>query len=378
VDEWLPVFALPNLALDEAIETALVGLVPPQDPRVTRLRDKHQAFDQFLGRFSDSFGVRFEPAVILLKADAPKMFFDIGALSSFRNLIAISAIVQNRALNMLHPHNHGAVFGEVFAFYPWMLDRHYERLIGQTPALFGMHQVCKLKAQSSPALSPPKVTVSSLDAPILQDLLRRWEHHYGAEKPDWRNVKIFRSLNMAYHASLMPALSDATFLDIGRLISLWVSALEILVHPGGTDKVNRRDVINQIDNAKWERWVLKEKSYSSGGHGRVKRTLAAWLCDKLYECRNDFLHGNPVDRNSIRLPHTDRSIFEYAAPLYRMALAETLELEFDKPQPSLADPKACGEYIAARLSFFGPQRVIEDALLTAVVNPEPPEDTVSP
>ena len=378
MDEWLPVFALPNLALDRAIETALVALVPPQDPRVTRLRDKHQAFDQFLGRFSDSFGVHFEPAVILLKADAPKMFFDIGALSSFRNLIAISAIVQNRALNMLQPHNHGAVFGEVFAFYPWMIDEEYQRLRIRTPALLGIHQVCKLKAQSSPALSRPKVTVSSLDAPILQDLLRRWEHHYGAEKPDWRDVKIFRSLNMAYHASLMPALSDATFLDIGRLICLWVSALEILVHPGGTDKVNRRDVINQIDNAKWERRVLKEKSYSSGGHGRVKRTLAAWLCDKLYNCRNDFLHGNPVDRNSIRLPHTDRSIFEYTAPLYRVALAETLELEFDKPQPSLADPKACGEYIAARLNFFGLQRVIEDALLTAVVNPEPPEDTVSP
>lgn len=378
MDEWLPVFALPNLALDRAIETALVALVPPQDPRVTRLRDKHQAFDQFLGRFSDSFGVRFEPAVILLKADAPKMFFDIGALSSFRNLIAISAIVQNRALNMLHPHNHGAVFGEVFAFYPWMIDKHYEHLIGQTPAVLGIHQVCKLKAQSSPALFRPHITVSSLDAPILQDLLRRWEHHYGAEKPDWHDVKIFRSLNMTYHASLMPALSDATFLDVGRLICLWVSALEILVHPGGTEKVNQKDVINNIDQAHWERSVLNERRYTVRGESVAKRTLAAWLCDKMYKCRNNFLHGNPVDRNSIMLPYTNRSIFEYAAPLYRIALAETLTLRFDKPQPSLADPKACAEYLAARRSFFDPQRVIEDALLTAVVNPEPLEDTVSP
>jgi len=285
--------------------------------------------------------------------------------------------MKNRALEIRHPHRHGAVFGEVFAFYPWMLDRHYERLIGQTPALLGIHQVCKLKAQSSPALSPPKVTVSSLDAPILQDLLRRWEHHYGAEKPDWHDVKIFRSLNMAYHASLMPALSDATFLDIGRLICLWVSALEILAHPE-KQEVHRKDILDLLDKAHWEQKVLNERSHTVGRKNPVKRTLAAWLCDKLYECRNDFLHGNPVDRNSIRLPHTDRSIFEYTAPLYRVALAETLELEFDKPQPSLADPKACGDYIAARLSFLGPQRVIEDALLTAVVNSEPPEDTVSP
>ena len=378
MDEWLPVFALPNLALDEAIETTVAALVPSHDTRVKGLREKHSSFDQFLRRFSDSFGVRFEPALILLKADAPKMFFDIGALSSFRNLIAISAVVQNRALNMLHPDNHSAVFGEVFAFYPWMIDEQYQRLRILTPAVMGTHYVGKLQGQSSPALSRPYVTVSSFDAPILQDFLRRWEHHYGAEKPDWHDVRIFRSLNMAYHASLMPALSDATFLDIGRLICLWVSALEILVHPGGTEKVNRKYVINHIDQAHWERSVLSERRYTVRGESVAKRTLAAWLCDKLYDYRNDFLHGNRVDRNSIRLPHTNRSIFEYAAPLYLIALAETLKLQFDKPEPSIADPKACGEFIAARLSFLAPQRVIEDALLTAVVNSEPPEDAVSP
>jgi hypothetical protein len=377
VDEWLPVFALPNLALDEAIETTVAALVPSHDTRVKGLREKHSSFDQFLRRFSDSFGVRFEPALILLKADAPKMFFDIGALSSFRNLIALSAIMKNRALEIRHPHRHGAVFGEVFAFYPWMLDKHFEHLIGQTPALLGIHQVCKLKAQSSPALSRPKVTVSSLDAPLLDDLLQRWERRYRAEQPDWLDEKIFRSLNMAYHASLMPALSDTTFLDAGRLIALWVSALEILVRPEDRE-VRREHVLNLLDKAHWERSVLHERSYTVGRKNPVERTLAACLCDRLYECRNDFLHGNPVDRNSIRLPNTKRSIFQYAAPLYRIALAETLKLRINKPDPSLADPEACGEFISARLSFLGPQRVIEDALLTAVVNSEPPEDAVSP
>jgi hypothetical protein len=182
---------------------------------------------------------------------------------------------------------------------------------------------------------------------------------------------------MAYHASLMPALSDATFLDVGRLISLWVSALEILVRP--EDRVVRREhVLNLLDKAHWERRVLNERSHTVGHKNPIERTLAAWLCDRLYDCRNAFLHGNPVNEKSVMLPHTTRSIFEYTAPLYRVVLAETLKLQFDKPQPSLADPKACGEFIADRLSFLSPQRVIEDALLTAVVNPEPPEDTVSP
>ena len=377
MDEWLPVFALPNVALDKAVETNVVALVPPQDTRIKRLRREQPTFSQFLRHFSDNFGVRFEPALLLLKTDAPKMFFDIGALSSFRNLIALSAILQNRALEIRHPQSHRAVFGEVFAFYPWMLDKHYEHLIGQTPALLGIHQVCKLKAQSSPALSRPKVTVSSLDAPLLDDLLQRWERRYRAEQPNWLDEKIFRSLNMAYHASLMPALSDATFLDAGRLIALWVSALEILVRPEDRE-VRREHVLNLLDKAHWERSVLNERSYTVGRKNPVERTLAAWLCDRLYECRNDFLHGNPVDRKSIRLPNTNRSIFEYAAPLYRIALAETLKLRLTKPEPSLSDPKAFGEFIADRHSFFSPQRVIEDALLTAVVNPEPPEDEVSP
>jgi len=377
MDEWLPVFALPNVVLDEAIETAFVALVPPHDTKVTGLRRQQPAFSQFLRHFSDNFGVRFEPALLLLKADAPKMFFDIGALSSFRNLIAICTIVQNRALVIRHPHNHHAVFGEVFAFYPWMIDKHYEHLFGRTPALLGIHQVSKLKAQSSPALSRPYVRVSSLDAPLLDDLLSRWERRYRAEQPDWLDEKIFRSLNMAYHASLMPALSDATFLDVGRLISLWVSALEILVRP--EDRVVRREhVLNLLDKAHWERRVLNEKSYKTGRNGNVKRTLAAWLCNRLYDCRNDFLHGNPVDQNSIRLPHTNRYVINYAAPLYRTALAQILLPRVNQPESPLANADASGTFNSARYSFLRSQRIIEDALLTAMAKPESSEDTVGP
>jgi hypothetical protein len=377
VDEWLPVFALPNVALDKAVETNVVALVPPHDTRAKGLRRQQPAFSQFLRHFSDNFGVRFEPALLLLKADAPKMFFDIGALSSFRNLIAICTIVQNRALEIQHPHNHRAVFGEVFAFYPWMIDKHYQHLIGKTPALLGIHQVSKLKAQSSPALSRAKVSVSSLDTPLLHDLLRRWERRYRVEQPDWLDEKIFRSLNMAYHASLMPALSDATFLDVGRLISLWVSALEILVRPEDRD-VRREHVLNLLDKAHWERRVLNEKSYKTGRNGNVKRTLAAWLCNRLYDCRNDFLHGNPVDQNSIRLPHTNRYVIDYAAPLYRTALAQILLPRVNQPESPLANADASGTFNSARYSFLRSQRIIEDALLTAMAKPESSEDTVGP
>jgi hypothetical protein len=98
----------------------------------------------------------------------------------------------------------------------------------------------------------------------------------------------------------------------------------------------------------------------------------------MYDCRNDFLHGNPVDRNCIRLPHANRSVFNYAAPLYHTALAQILLPRVDQPESSLADSDARGAFIAARHSFLWSQRIIEDALLIAVAKPESSEDIVSP
>lgn len=55
----------------------------------------------------------------------------------------------------------------------------------------------------------------------------------------WDDVALTRSLNMAYHASLLPAGTDTTFYDVGRIVSLWVSAFEILVHPGGNGQASQ-------------------------------------------------------------------------------------------------------------------------------------------
>lgn len=334
----------------------------------------HPAFDKFLQRFSDNFGVGFVPVVLLVRADASPIFFDIGALASFRDLIAISVISQNRALELVHPRGHRVVFGEAFGFYPWMIDKHYEHLIGQTPAILGIHEVGKLRGQSSPALFRTPVTGAALDEPLLAELLRRWQQRYGSDEPDWPDIALFRSLNMAYHASLMPAATDATFLDVGRLISLWVSALEILTHPGGKKEVRRDDVLNLIDGADSERPALSERLYDTGGRQKVKRGLAAWLCQQLYNCRNDFLHGNPVTRDSLLLPTSQRSIFHYAAPLYRIALSAFLPLRFDQRMPPPSDPRAIGAYVADLVEFRRPQRVIEDALLTAQAKPDTTEN----
>jgi hypothetical protein len=368
---WTPIFVLPNIPLLAAIECEIAALAPAEDPRVTALKRAQPTFRRFLGSFSDNFGEKFEPAVLLVHADAPPTFLEITTLASFRDLIAISAVACNRALELRQPRGHRVMFGEAFAIYPWMLDKHYEDVIGSTPAILGTHAVAKFKGQSSPTVFRTALDTRDVDQSLLTALLQRWRRHHEAADPAWADIALFRSLNMAYHASLLPAATDTTFYDIGRLVSLWVSAFEILVHPGGNGQANRDKVFELIEKTPWQLQATANLAHDTGGRTKVKRTLASWLYQTLLECRNKFLHGNPVDRIDLILPVSRRTVFEYAAPLYRIALTAFLPLTYGEPMPASSDAKAFGAYIADHMEFMDPQRRTEEAILTATQPPGP-------
>jgi hypothetical protein len=363
--EWIPVFVLPNISLLTAIECDIAAMAPADDPRVVALKRAQPSFRRFLGQFADNFGQKFEPAVHLVRANAPTKFVEIGTLASFRDLIAISAVVYNRALELCCGSRHRVLFGEAFSIYPWMIDKNYEDVIGRTPAILGAHEVTKFRGQSSPAIFRNSLNPTDLDQPLLVALLERWQRRYEAVDPAWSDIALFRSLNMAYHASLLPAASDATFYDVGRLVSLWVSAFEILVHPGGNGQANCDKVFELIEKTLWELQATADLAYDTGGKKKVKRTLASWLYQALYWCRNNFLHGNPVEHANLILPVSGRTVFEYAAPLYRIALTAFLPLTYGKAMPPSSDARAFGAYIADRMEFMGPQRRTEEAMLTA-------------
>ena len=370
--EWTPVFVLPNVPLDQAVDCEIAAIAPAHDPRVKALKRAHPTFKQFLNRFSDNFGEKFEPAVLLLDADAPPSFRTVAALGSFRDTVALSAITHGRAMELRYPRGHRVLFGEAFAIYPWMLDRHYKDVIGSTPAILGTHMVSSFRGQSSPTIFRTPLAASDIDEPLLSALLARWRRRYGAHEPAWEDVALMRSLNMAYQASLLPAGTDTTFYDVGRIVSLWVSAFETLVHPGGSGQADRKKVFELIERTRWAIPASGQLAHDTGGKTKVKRTLASWLVETLYVCRNDFLHGNPVDRSTLLLATPQRTIFEYAAPLYRIALTAFLPLTYDAPIPSKENPEALGEYIADRMTFMDPQKAAEEGLLTATQPPPIP------
>ncbi len=370
--DWTPIFVLPNIPLQSAIGCDIAALAPAHDHRVAVLKRAHPMFRRFLNRFADNFGAKFEPSLLLVHYAAPDVFREVGTLASFRDLIALATVTRSRALELRYPRGDRILFGEAFAIYPWMLDRHYQDMIGSTPAILGTHEVGRFKGQSSPAVFRTRLGDSDVDLPLLAALMERWRRRYEASDPSWEDIALMRSLNMAYQASLLPAGTDTTFYDVGRIVSLWVSAFEILVHPGGTGQANRDKVLDLIERTAWETPASGRLAHVTGGKTKVKRTLASWLYQVLYECRNDFLHGNPVERRNLVLETPQRSIFEYAAPLYRIAPTSFLSLTFPREMPSAEDADAFGAYIADHISFTDPQKDAEEALLTATRPPEEP------
>ncbi len=155
------------------------------------------------------------------------------------------------------------------------------------------------------------------------------------------------------------------FYDVGRLISLWVSAFEILVHPGGNERSNRDKVFELLEQIKYNNSQCAKKRFATGSNRKVERTLACYLYQSLHDRRNDFLHGNPIDGVALQLPNSKHNIFNYAAPLYRLALTAFFPLVFSCDIPLESDAEALGELIGKQSVFSCYQELYENALLTA-------------
>lgn len=357
---------LPNIALETAIGCDIAALAPANDCRVKTLKRTYPMLRRFLNRFTDNFGQKFEPAVLILNTEAQSIFDNVSAIASFRDVIALSAIIHSHALQLQQPRGHRVIFGEAFSIYPWMLDRDYKNVVGKTPAILGMHEVSSFKGQSSPSLFRTSLGHSDIDQPLLKALIKRWRESYETQEPNWQDVALMRSLNMAYHASLLPAGRDMVLYDVGRVVSIWVSAFEILVHPGGSGQANLNKVFEMIERTSWEVCASRELAYDTGIKNKVKRTLASWLYQVLYDCRNNFLHGNPVKSSDLIISASQRTIFEYAAPLYRIVLTAFLPLTCTELTITSAEnPKAIADKVANHMDFIEPQKSAEKALLTA-------------
>ena len=326
-DEWIQMFTLPNITVEEPIEIDGVAMVPTHDDRVQALAKRHKRFSMYLNRFTSEFGQQVSPSLILVRADKFQQYRPAEALAGFRDAVAMSTIPYAWAHVLRFENNHNIKYANWFSFYPWVVDAKYEGLVMQSMAQTGWHEVRAMKGQTNPGISHMTLPGKMVDKAMLHALLERWAARFGSSNPSKKATSLFRSLNMALSAAMLPGNVEVTIYDLGRAIALWVSAFEILTDSGTCDAVYKL-----LESTKWNLSDNTDPIYEPRKYkpGQPKRTLPVWLYGAMNHARNDFIHGNPIDPMRLIVAPGKRPLHLYTALLYRMALTAFLDL---KPPP---------------------------------------------
>ena len=205
--------------------------------------------------------------------------------------------------------------------------------------------------------------------------------------------QIFRALAMAFHATRLLHEPDSDLHDLGTRIIQWISAFEILVHPG-SGRVSSRDVVKLINRINWPkirelrdgRWerrpaCLAHKHYSyeyqSGRKTvKVREGAASHFYRQLYDLRNALAHGN---RTSLRQFRVFRKLTHWRVDvpcplLFRECIIERLRSLGCIPKPpaihmSIEDvsPNLLSKAIVERLE----QDPYDKALARMLLEPRP-------
>jgi hypothetical protein len=363
VPSWMPVRVMPNVTLDEAIEASHAALVPCSDRRVCAIADRRPALKTSLAAFRDEFGTPVLPTVAMFREDAPDGVRTDTAIGGFRDAVCVSAIVAGWSRKSA---TGTIIHSDAFDVYPWFLG-HHDHLGTVTPAMIGIHNVEKLQGQSAPALGRRFLSTTDMDRPLLDALLVRWQWCFVDEDYSDKNLRLFRSLEMARAASKMPGGADANIYDAGRAVALWVSAFEILAHDGKWS--SPRSVLSLLNHVPWSTRKLLARDRVAFVDKKKKAPIRTNLAGDVYahlnSVRNDFLHGNPVTDETLRLQKCQKNALLFAAPLFRLALTAILDLRFSEALPDGADDQERERHAKRNIAFAKHQFLAEDAILAA-------------
>jgi hypothetical protein len=355
---------MPNVTLDAPVEASRAALVPSNDDRLVALSRQKPALETFLSSFHNEFGNQVAPTIGLVREDSLKSVLTVTAFGGFRDAICMSAIIAGQTRTTIHGHPPGVLHSDAFDVYPWFPSPQFDgRITAITPALHAFHMVDELRPQSEPALGNRFLNNRHFDRPLLDALVERWEQCFATGEQSIQDRRLFRALDMARAASRIPGGSDASEHDAGRAVALWVSAFEILAHDETWSDFAR--VIKLLSRVEWSRSELKEpdREVKVRRDRFVRTNLAGELYERLNTVRNDFLHGNRVDAETLKLEKCGKSVLFFAAPLFRLALTAYLDLRWTTEFPKTDEAALFGELVGKRMEFRGPQRDCEAAIL---------------
>ncbi|MBN2411532.1 hypothetical protein JXQ31_07550 [candidate division KSB1 bacterium] len=329
---WRIIYVLPNIELKAPIEENYIAIVPSQDTRIKEIISSNPYAKSLVTGFKNKYKNKINPSFILIDAQAPDIYFKQELIFGFRNIFALSIIIEKYECELqkiLSPELVG--FSNYFDFYPLTISKQNDGFITLSPAVGELAVGSSyFQGQSNPSLSVCKNLSFGNNFYLFNLLKKTWERRFiKSNLNEWKTSILFRSLDMAYKAMELPSIGSPSIYDMGTKASLWVSAFEILSHPRKS-KVNLITVLDLLGEYKWEDRKLKNKyhklKHGNQRYGRIN--FVQNLYQYLYKIRNDFLHGNPVKETCL-YPFGNKSfssqILKIAPLLYKVALLQFLD-----------------------------------------------------
>lgn len=345
---WHVTHALPNLqGLKSSVSSTNLAIAPYSDQRVQLAMGASPAARKLLEGFTNIDGDKILPSALLMRDSAPSRCHSAEAVVAFRNCAALSCILAGWPQVTSGGAPMDLLWSDHFELYPVVPGRE-EYLIVAGPALVSYRTPgAPFHGQVHPYVAG-NLMVPYFDQAVLRPLIELWESEFvtpGLETE--RGQRVFRSLQMAYHATAVPIRNLASVYDWGTAIGLWISAFEILVHPGNRS-VRLSDVLESIGRIDWVTGRLRKRHFSAGSNKAMRVCLPQRLYYELYSGRNAFLHGNPIAPSMLYpFGREDAPPLTQIAPvLYRLLLISLL----GKRPAAEGDPDSGGDYLKRLIS----------------------------
>lgn len=323
--EWKLFGVTPNFVSTETFEGEYIALVPSDDTRLIKLCSENSKINKFLTSFRDQFGVPVSPNALLFWEDLPQSALTTDAFTAFRDAVAVCIISPSRALMAQHQRGNLPCWSDIFEFYPWRLGKDQKAFISLTSAQTAIHDVEEFFGQTSPSLPHPNhQNIVWYDELLLKELMLKWCDVFIKGAKTKQDLKLFRSLNIAFKASGTPAQADVMQYDIGRVIASWVTAFETLAHSWQTYGTGKLQVAELLNSAEWLKPDMKTREDFSVGKKTVNAVKAYDIYLRLDRARNFFLHGEDFSMDTLFSANEKIPLHEIAPVLYRMALTSKL------------------------------------------------------
>jgi hypothetical protein len=325
---------------------------------------------RMMQRFSDQFGNRYQPSCLLVANGTPDRVRHADALRAFRNCCALATILSARRGTQWQPS-----YSDHFDIYPLAAGKD-GWIVANDAVVRGMWQSSDfVSGQSSALIQNPTSFSCRPSRRLLCRLVEAWGRCYVTmSRPRRPLLRLFRSIEVALHASRFPTDSLLSVYDAGLRLVVWVSAFEVLLHPGG-QKIGLPTVLNLIRSLPWRDRTLTYKRYRASYYNVPSRvSLPEAIYYDLYMARNDFGHGNDVPRRAIWFRRdTALGHLSSAVPnLYRAVLEQQLDLLL--PDRTAKAPEsgalrwfrtnAGRRYVHDRARYWGDRQGLESALLS--------------